>query len=102
MDEEPAPKSKTKLPFFLVILLIVFVILAAIIILSMLFGDSTFFNLFHSNVIISNIFSQTNPSSARCIVYAEQFGITKNSNCYGIDKGKCMALCTAHFECCEK
>jgi hypothetical protein len=102
MDEEPAPKPKLKLPLFLIVILAIFVLLAIIIVLSLAFGDSTFFNLFHSNVIISNIFSNENPSSARCRVYAAQFGVTKNSNCYGTDKEKCLALCTAHFECCEK
>jgi len=101
MDEEPAPKPKHKLPLFLIVILGIFGLLALVMVSSIIFDDPTFFKLLHSNVIVSNIFSKDNPSSARCKIYAEQFGVTNSSNCISKDRAECFALCTAHFECCE-
>lgn len=101
MDEEPGPKPKLKFPLFLIVILSIFVLLGIIIGLSFIFPDINIFNSFNSKVIVSSLFSSENPSNSRCQVYAEQFGINNSSDCEGTDKEKCLALCTAHFECCK-
>lgn len=93
MDEEPDPKPTAKFPSFLIIILGLLLLLVILIFLFFFFRTSP------TGFLTGNIIA-SNTSTSRCEIYATQFGLSSPSDCKETDNEKCLALCTAHFECC--